>query len=178
MTSKFCILILVFGATGIAMADEPVRQPYHGPTPEFVKKVYEDLEKAKREPPVQAKSLGRAGIYPGDDLSPAFPKENSYENGWIGIVNGANVIVYAGYKRFDPTNGGVELDPLTAHGFVVIDRNPGKPDYKSNQINTPTAVGSLRIIAATGNVLTLQSRQGNKFSLNVETEQLIPIGKQ
>jgi hypothetical protein len=45
----------------------------------------------------------------------------------------------------------------------------------TNKVYTPTAVGSLRIVAANGIVLTLRSRQGSEFSFNVETEQLSSI---
>jgi hypothetical protein len=181
MTSKFCMLILVFGVTGIALAAEPVRQPYHDPNPETIKLLREDLEKAKREPRAQPKPVQQTGIIDGGIGSPE-PKYYSYENKWFGNVNGVDVAVYAGYQSHDPTGNVAtypKFDPQVTHGFVVVTRGDrGKPDFKSNQIYTPTAVGSLRIIAATGNVLTLQSRQGNKFSFNVETEQLTPIGTQ
>ena len=99
------------------------------------------------------------------------------ENAWHEIVNGEDVYVYAGVMRFDPT-GRIEVvdDPLTGPGLAVIEiGRPGAPNYRNKWLYTPTAVGSLRIIAAKGNVLTLQSKQGNKFSLNVETEQLTPL---
>ena len=97
------------------------------------------------------------------------------ENAWHDIVNGKDVYVWAGAMRFDPSSQ-VSYDPLTGPGLVVIEiGRPGQPNFKAKRLYTPTAVGSLRIIAAEGNVLTLQSRQGNKFSLNVEMEQLTPL---
>ncbi len=182
MTSKFCMLIFVFGVTGIALAAEPVRQPYHDPNPETIKLLREELEQAKRNPRAQPKPIKWAGIYPRGELPAPEPKYYHYENGWFGIVNGIDVAVYAGHQSHDPTGNVATyptFDPQTTHGFVVITEydNNGN-SYKSHKIDTPTAVGSLRIVSATGNVLTLQSRQGNKFSLNVETEQLTPIGTQ
>ncbi len=53
---------------------------------------------------------------------------------------------------------------------------PGQPNSRGQRLYTPIAVGSLRIIAAQGNILTLQSRQGKNFSLNVQTEELTPVG--
>ncbi len=97
------------------------------------------------------------------------------ENGWHEIVNGKDVYVFAGVKIFDPSSQ-VRYDPLTSPGLVVIEiGRPGQPNFRGKHLYTPTAVGSLRIIAAEGNILTLQSRQGNKFSLNVEMEQLTPL---
>jgi hypothetical protein len=76
---------------------------------------------------------------------------------------------------FDLANDSVHYDPLTGPGLAVIEiGRPGEPNSKSKRLYTPTGVGSLRIIAAEGTVLTLQSRQGYKFSLDVETEQLTP----
>lgn len=100
------------------------------------------------------------------------------ENGWRETVNGEEVMVYAGSYRFDPRGDTIKFDPLTVHGFVIIDKgDPGDPRFKRKQLHTPTAVGSLYIVAAKGTVLTLQSRQGDKFLLNVVTEQLTPLGK-
>jgi hypothetical protein len=84
-------------------------------------------------------------------------------------------MVYAGSMRHD--SGTITYDPLTVHGFVIVEKGElGKPNFTSKQLYTPTAVGSLQIVAAKGTVLTLQSRQGNKFLLNVVTEQLTPLG--
>jgi len=98
------------------------------------------------------------------------------ENAWHEIVNGEDVYVYAGAMSFDPSSQ-VQYAPLTAPGVAIIEvGRPGQPDFRGKRLYTPTAVGSLRIIAAEGNILTLQSRQGNKFSLNVQTEELTPLG--
>lgn len=120
------------------------------------------------------------GILPGDEVRDQLGSGSNYyliENAWYEIVNGVEMTVYAGALRFDPTDDAVKYDPLTVHGFVIIDNGqPGNPNFKRKQLNTPRPVGSLHIISAKGNGLTLQSRQGNKFFLNIETETLKPLG--
>jgi hypothetical protein len=97
------------------------------------------------------------------------------ENGWHEIVNHEDVYVFAGAMIFDRSSQ-VRYDPLTVRGLAVIEKGgrPGQPNFRNKHLYTLTGVGSLRIIAAERTVLTLQSRQGHKFSLNVETEQLTP----
>jgi len=147
-----------------------------GLPPEVIEKIAQDMEKGLREDEARPKPTPRIGMIPGGELAP-FPKYYSYENGWAGVVNGKYVNVYAGATRFDPRDDTIKFDPLTVHGFVIVDKGQlGRPDFKRKQLYTPTAVGSLRIVAAEGTTLTLQSRQGNRFSLNVETEQLTPLG--
>ena len=79
--------------------------------------------------------------------------------------------------RSDPT-GRIEVidDPLTGPGLVIITKKAPEGHMTGKRLYTPTAVGSLRIILAEGDILTLQSRQGNRFSLNVQTEELTPVG--
>jgi hypothetical protein len=114
------------------------------------------------------------GIISDCCLDEMFGSSHLIENGWHDIVNGHDIWVYAGSMRFDPTSGGaVRYDPLTAHGFAIIEIGKrGTPSFKGERIYTPTAVGSLRVIAAQSPLLTLQSRQGYRFLLNVETAQL------
>jgi len=116
------------------------------------------------------------GIFSGDGVGEHFGGAYLIENAWHEIVNDEDVYVYAGVMRFDPT-GRIEVvdDPLTGPGLVIITKE-AKGHMRGKRLYTPTAVGSLRIIAAKGNVLTLQSRQGNKFSLNVQAEELTPLG--
>ncbi|MHB8455882.1 MAG: hypothetical protein ACYDDO_14580 [Acidiferrobacterales bacterium] len=154
--------------------------PVQPPTPAERQKIMQDLERAEREYQAQPKAPPPAGILPGSIVGDAMGAGGSaylIENGWFGTVNGKDVRVYAGAMRYDPTTGGaVEYDPVTVHGFVtIIVGTVGKPGARSNQIYTPTAVGSLHIVAAQGTVLTLQSRQGNMFSLDVATEQMMPL---
>lgn len=152
-----------------------------GLSPEVIEKITKDMEKGFREEEARPKPEPVAtGIIPGNMVQERFGAGYpfSVENAWIETLNGSEVTVYAGAMSFDPASGGlVRYDPLTVHGFVILDKGQlGKPDFKRKKIYTPTAVGSLRIISAEGTVLVLQSRQGNKFSLNVETEQLTPLG--
>ena len=94
------------------------------------------------------------------------------------MVNDERVEVYAGAMSYDPTSGGhIQYDPLTVHRFVIIDHGmPGKPGFQERTVYTPTAVGALRITAATGTVLTLQSRQGYRFLFDVGSERMTPLG--
>ncbi len=103
----------------------------------------------------------RIGIVSGERFRRRFLVTGVHiENAW----RGEHILVLAGAGRRNPVSGAtVPYDPLTAHGFVKIEGVDEKTLY------TPTAVGSLRITAAKGNVLTVQSRQGGTFLLNLET---------
>ncbi len=156
----------------------------HGPprplTPAERQKMMQDLEAAERAYQARPKPAPLTGIIPGDMVGGEFGAGGSaylIENGWFGTVNGERVEVLAGAMRFDPTSGGsVQYDPQTVHGFVtIIVGTVGKPGARSNRVYTPTAVGSLHIIAVQGTVLTLQSRQGEKFSLDLATEKMTPL---
>lgn len=157
-----------------------------GLSPEVIDAIAEDMEKRLREYEARpAYERLFTGIVPGDTLAP-YPKNYLYESYWFGTVNGREFKVSAGAEGYKMTDDTVKYNPLTAHGFVIVASEVlvlsekgqliKSIDKKSKQIYTPTAVGSLRIIAAKGNILTLQSRQGNKFLLNVETEQLTALG--
>ncbi len=153
-----------------------------GLSPEMIEALTKDMEKDLREEAARPKPEPlMTGILPGDMVGSAFGAGGSQyliENGWGDNVNGEEVMVYAGSMRRDPENDAVYYDPLTVHGFVIIVKGQmGQSGTTENQIYTPTAVGSLHIVSAKGTVLTLQSRQGNKFLLNVETELLRPLGK-
>jgi hypothetical protein len=150
-----------------------------------MKEVRENNERMMREEEAQAltrppQPAPQTGIIAGDTVQERFGAGYPFgvENAWVETLNGREVTVYAGAMSYDPATQ-VNYDPLTVHGFVIIQTGElGEPNAREKQLYTPTAVGSLHIIAAKGNVLTLQSRQGNKFLLNVETEQLTPLGRQ
>lgn len=147
----------------------------------MIEALTKDMEKDMREYEAQSKSEPfMTGILPGDMIGGGLGAGSSiylFENGWNETVNGKRVMVYAGSMRRDLENDGVYYDPLTVHGFVIIIKGRmGQPGTTENQIYTPTAVGSLHIVSVKGTVLTLQSRQGNKFLFNVETEQLTSLG--
>lgn len=151
-----------------------------GLSPEMIETLTKDMEKDLREEAARPKPEPlMTGILPGDMIGSGLGAGSSiylFENGWSETVNGKRVMVYAGSMRRDPENEAVYYDPLTVHGFVIIIKGQrGKPDATWNQVYTPTAVGSLHIVSAKGTVLTLQSRQGNKFLLNVVAEQLTPL---
>lgn len=152
-----------------------------GLSPEMIEALTKDMEKDLREEAARPKPEPlMTGILPGDMIGSGLGTGSSiylFENGWSETVNGKRVMVYAGSMRRDPENDAVYYDPLTVHGFVIIVKGRmGQSGTTENQIYTPTAVGSLHIVSAKGTVLTLQSRQGNKFLLNVETERLTPLG--
>lgn len=152
-----------------------------GLSPEMIETFTKDMEKDLREEAARPKPEPlMTGVLPGDMIGSSLGAGSSYylvENGWSETVSGKKVMVYAGAKRFDPRDDTIKFDPLTVHGFVIIIKGQrGKPDATWNQVYTPTAVGSLHIVSAKGSLLTLQSRQGDKFLLNVVTEQLTPLG--
>lgn len=153
-----------------------------GLSPEVIEKIAQDMEKGLREEAARPKpEIEQTGIFPGEAIREQLGAGSSayylIENGWFDILNGKETMVYAGSYRRDPANDAIRYDPPTAHGFVIIVKGqPGEAGTTSHQVYTPTAVGSLHVVAAKGTTLTLQSRQGNKFLLNVETEQLTPLG--
>lgn len=154
--------------------------PISPPTPEHREKAERNMRETEARYSTQPQPVPQTGIFPGEAVREQLGTGSSaylIENAWYEIVNGVEITVYAGAMRFDPANEAVQYDPLTAHGFVIVVKGrPGEPNTKDNQLYTPKPAGSLRIIAAKGNVLTLESRQGKKFSLNVGTEQLRPLG--
>jgi len=206
LSQLILVLGISFASVPIAQADESANVPSYferfcnppsgpsrgcppfGPvahrpvTPEEIEKIKKDLDRAEQEYQAQPKPVPQTGILPEEMVGSALGAGSSayrIENGWHDIVNGKSVMVYAGATRFDPTNDVIKYDPMTVHGFVIIIKGlMSEPDATWKQLYTPTAVGSLHITAANGNVLTLESRQGNKLSLNVETEQLTPLSPQ
>jgi len=173
----------------VAKAAEPVSPPNSparifppvGPlrsvSPEELEIIKERQRKREAEYAARPKPAPPpTGIFSPDIVAEHLGSSHRMENAWHDIVNGKDVYVWAGAMRFDPSSQ-VSYDPLTGPGLVVIEiGRPGRPNFRGKHLYTPTAVGSLRIIAAKGNILTLQSRQGNKFSLNVRTEELTPLG--
>ena len=168
--------LIAVTATQSAESVSPSFNPLGSSRP-LVPADFEKAEKTMRESQAQYESRPRptlpTGVVVVDVVGEQFGGSHRIENMWRGIVNGEEVRVYAGAMRFDPRDDTVKYDPQTVHGFVIIQRGQlGKPNMRANKVHTPTAVGSLRIVGANGNVLTLQSRQGESFSLNVETEEL------
>jgi hypothetical protein len=182
------ILGVNFASVTVAKADDPVSPPNRAArifppvgqprslSPEeleIIKKRQRELEAeyaARPKPPPPP-----TGIISGD-VGEQFGSYHRMENAWHEIVDGKDVWVYAGARIFDPSSQ-VMYDPLTVHGLIVIEiGSRGQPNFRGKRLYTPTGVGSLRIIAAEGNILTLQSRQGHKFSLDVQTEELTPLG--
>lgn len=152
-----------------------------GLSPEVIEKIAQDMERGFREEEARPKPTLETGIFPGEAIRERLGTGRSayylVENGWFDIVSGKEVSVYAGSMRRDPENDAIQYDPLTVHGFVIIVKGQmGQPGTTVNRIYTSTAVGSLHVVSAKGTVLTLQSRQGNKFLLDIVTEQLTPLG--
>jgi len=153
-----------------------------GLPPEVIEKIAQEMEKGLREEKARPKSEPLlTGIVPGDMVGSVFGAGSShflFENAWYETLIGKDVMVLAGSMRFDPENDAIQYDPSTAHGFVIIVKGQlGQLGTTVNQIDTPTAVGSLHITSAKGSVLTLESRQGHRFLLNVLSEKLTPTGK-
>src|SRR6266446_536936 len=166
--ASLLILGLSLASVTVAKADEPVSPPNspdrsfrppppppgwrpHSLTPEeleIIKRRQREFEAeyaARPKPPPLP-----TGIFSGDGVGEHFGGAYLIENAWHEIVNGKDTYVYAGVIRFDRSSQ-VEYDPLTGHGFVVIEiGRPGQPNFRGEQLYTPTAVGSLRIIAAKG----------------------------
>ena len=194
--TSLLILGLSLAGVTVAKADEPVPPPNgpdlifrppppppgwrpHSLTPEELEIIKERRREREAEYAARPKPpTPPTGIFSGDGVGEQFKSYYRMENAWHEIVNSEDVYVYAGVMTFDPTGGSAVInDPLIGPGVVIIQKGrPGEPTFRGKRLDTPTAVGSLRIIAAEGNILTLQARQGNKFSLNVQTEELTPLG--
>ena len=119
----------------------------------------------------------QTGIFPGSEEYNRHGSGARIENAWHGIVDGRDVSVLAGAPYIeDQETDTAGFDPRTVHGFVIVRKGEvGTADTTVDEIYTPTAVGSLQIVASRGNTLTLLSRQGYVFSLNVLTEQMVAI---
>lgn len=116
------------------------------------------------------------GIFPGSEEYNRNGSGVRIENMWHGIINGQDVYAFAGAPDPEDSDPTFIFDPQTAHGFVIVRKGRvNQKDAKYNQINTPTAVGTLHIVSSRGDVLTLESRQGYWFSLDVVNEQMVPI---
>jgi len=189
--TSLLILGLSLASVSFAKADEPVSTPNSparffapaGPLLSLSPEELEIIKKRQREREAQDALRPKpppppTGIFSGDIVGEQFKSYYRMENAWHEIVNSEDVYVYAGVMTFDPTGHSTVInDPLIGPGVVIIQKGrPGEPNFRGKRLDTPTAVGSLRIIAAKGNILTLQSKQGNKFSLNVQTEELTPLG--
>ena len=85
------------------------------------------------------------------------------ENHWKGIVNGNYVIVFAGVSVNDPNQGFIAVQ--------VTSPNTRKTD--GSRYPSPTKSGTLRIMEAKGNVLAIQSADGDKFYFHVLAQQYV-----
>ncbi|MHB8697669.1 MAG: hypothetical protein ACYC9J_06450 [Sulfuricaulis sp.] len=177
---KTWALLLALSLVGLPLTATADPCPYAQTDPNRCPSWHEPSQREQREP-VEEDQLDQTGvlslpdIVSADDIVPDFPAYYHIENFWQKNVNGKHINVYAGALRYDPDTE-VDYDPNTVQGFVIVEQGKmGTPSYKTKQINTPTAVGSLHITAATGTVLTLESRQGDWFSFDVTTEQLTPL---
>jgi hypothetical protein len=84
------------------------------------------------------------------------PRTYVINNQWHGMESGMYIGVYAGSEWQDPTQG-----------LVVV--REASPDYSAQSMNNwlaPPHVGTLRIIAASGHILTLQAPNGARFTFD------------
>ena len=166
-------LTVVNVATSIKPIDGPKREPAAASPEEIERRERESAEKAersKRAMPAQSEAQPLpTGIIEGSgDVS--FPGNINIENRWHGIINGRDIEVFA---------GGQFLQGAGVYGIAIIEKRSGSPDHRSVrsvESTNPLSVGPLRILSAEGPVLTLQSRQGSKYLLNVEwSPSLVPL---
>jgi hypothetical protein len=82
----------------------------------------------------------------------------SFTNQWQNIVGGVHVNVYAGYDRQNPSVGLIVVQATSINGkrasAPIVFRVGGYP-------------GALRVVAAKGAVLTLESASGRAFTFDV-----------
>lgn len=92
-------------------------------------------------------------------ISPFRAQEALIANRWQGTVAGTFVVVYAGRLTTSPDQGLVAVSVGT----------PGTPAFSLQQYPTPARVGSVRIIAESGSLLTLVSDNGTSVTFDVGT---------
>lgn len=93
------------------------------------------------------------------DCSPPFPNWGVIANCWYGIANGFHTIVYTGREND-------EFDPQQGEVFVVTLPEPPASTSVITLL-TPVKGGSVRIVAAKDNVLTLASDTGYVLTFDV-----------
>jgi len=92
-------------------------------------------------------------------LAPFPAAMYQFENQWHEIVDGAHLKVYAGSLGNNSSGGVVVIQRIS------LDNRAEAP----LEIRAPARAGSLRIIAAQGNLLTLRSSNGAEFTLSAVT---------
>ncbi len=117
----------------------------------------DDVAKAQANAFTSQEPAWRSGII-DSGLAPFPAAMYQFENQWHEIVNGAHLKVYAGALGKDPSEGVVVVQRIS------LDNRAEAP----REIRMPQA-GSLRIIAAQRNLLTLRSSKGAEFTLNAVT---------
>jgi hypothetical protein len=110
--------------------------------------------------PSGAQTQWRSGIIPqGQGPVPFQGGYYAITNQWQGLVDGMHVNVYAGSYG--------EMGPAPAQGLVVVFTT--SPDFSFQNEHTwvaPPHVGALRIVAASGHMLTLVATDGQRFTFN------------
>jgi hypothetical protein len=121
----------------------------------------DDVAKAQANASSGQERAWRSGVI-DSGLAPFPAAMYQFENQWHEIVNGAHLKVYAGSLGKDASQGVVVIQRIS------LDNDAEPPQ----EIRAPAGVGSLRITAAQGTLLTLKSSQGAAFTLDAATRSL------
>ena len=122
----------------------------------------DDIAKAQANASSGQEPAWRSGVI-DSGLAPFPAAMYQFENQWHEIVNGAHLKVYAGSLGKDASQGVVVIQRIS------LDNHAEAPQ----EIRAPAGVGSLRITAAQGTLLTLKSSQGTAFTLDAATRSLL-----
>lgn len=98
-------------------------------------------------------------------ISPFQSRDAIIANRWQGSVAGKFVVVYAGRLINPPDQGFIAVSSGTS----------GAPDFSLQRYPTPQRVGSVRITAENGALLTLTSDSGARFTFDVGKRTFVPL---
>ncbi len=157
VASTFVLSLL---AGGLSEAQEKDMREFVPPKSSSVKRAVgpDDVAKAQANASSGQEPAWRSGVI-DSGLAPFPAAMYQFENQWHEIVNGAHLKVYAGSLGKDASQGVVVIQQISLDNHAEAPR----------EIRAPAGVGSLRITAAQGNLLTLKSSQGAEFTFNAVT---------
>jgi len=89
--------------------------------------------------------------------------DSKIENHWKGIVNGNNMIVFAGALANDPSQGII----------IIHITSPITRKTVGNRYLSPTKSGALRIMEAKGNILVIHPSAGNQLYFHILAQQYV-----
>jgi len=103
-----------------------------------------------------------SGIYNGSE-GMVKPEQAQINNYWQGAFNGKALMVMAGSEPVD-----------TSKGLVIVVSSDGFSVTGFEIVLAPQGVGSLKVVEATGAILTLEDQSGNRLTFDLASQAFIP----